>query len=648
MAATGLNSTTRPGDAIAESFLAPTAAPAVVPMALLASPADPVSTTLAAANIRDTAHEAARLAALRDLRLLDTPQSEAFDRITRMASRLFGAPMAAISLTDSKRQWFKSRTGTTDREMPRHQAPCATVTDTSELLVVEDLLTHPCFVDSPLAQAGVRFYAGAPLRTRDGYTLGAICVLDHTPRIATADEIAALHDFAAMVMAQIELQHDYGRVDLMSGLPNRHELLDTIDSLQRAPENVVRVILLIDLLDPRRTQEIVNALGSAYLDAFVRASSRILKDGVDEHTGLYHVGLTSYAILLDEAAAGSWRDLADRLSLLLGGALSCNGIPIATNTVLGVSFFKSYDRLPPEEVLRVAVSAADSARASGAAHAVYNPASDAANRRRFALLTDFSVALADPAQLRLVYQPRVALATGQCVSAEALLRWEHPLLGNVPPGEFIPLLEQTSLARPLTEWVIASALRQLASWRRDGLTPRVSINVSARNLEEPDFAQRLLRRCQEMRVSPTSIELEFTEGALISNAGDVLGQLSDLKGIGCEIAIDDFGSGYSNFAYLQTLPAATVKLDQSFIRDMDGDPRKQGLARSMIGIAHELGLRVVAEGVETEHSLHYLRTCGCDEVQGYFICRPIEASAFAHWLARHDADRQDDPARRLA
>ncbi|MGI4859433.1 MAG: putative bifunctional diguanylate cyclase/phosphodiesterase, partial [Janthinobacterium lividum] len=348
---------------------------------------------------------------------------------------------------------------------------------------------------------------------------------------------------------------------------------------------------------------------------------------------------------LDEASAEPWRDFAARVSAALGDAMSCNGIPIATNTVMGVSFFKSYDPMPAAEVLRIAVSAADSARMAGVALAVYDSASDAASRRRFTLLTDFGVALTDPAQLRLVFQPRVALATGQCVSVEALLRWAHPVLGDIPPGEFIPLLEQTSLARPLTEWVVASAVRQIADWRRDGLTMRVSINVSARNLEEPDFTQRLQRRCQEMRVSPTSIELEFTEGALISNAGDVRGQLSDLKAIGCEIAIDDFGSGYSNFTYLQTLPAATVKLDQSFIREMDGDPRKQQLTRSMIGIAHELGLRVVAEGVETEDSLNYLHTCQCDEAQGYFICRPIEPAAFAQWLVRHEAGRLDDALR---
>ncbi|MCY0385750.1 sensor domain-containing phosphodiesterase [Robbsia sp. Bb-Pol-6] len=620
MTATGLDSTHRSDDG--------RAAPPCLPVS---APASPDATPAA------LAHEAARLATLRDLRLLDTPQSEAFDRITRMASRLFGAPIAAISLTDGDRQWFKSHLGTAGRELPRHQAPCATVTDTSDLLVVEDLLTHPGFFDSPLALAGIRFYAGAPLRTRDGYTLGAMCVLDHTPRTATADEMAALHDFAALVMSQIELQHDFGRIDVMSGLPNRHELLDIVADMQRAPDNAVRVILLIDALDPQRMQEIVNALGSAYLDAFVRATSRIVKDLLTARTGLYHVGPTSYAILLDEEADGPWRDLADRLSPALTGSLMCSGIPIATNTVMGVSFFKSYDPISPAEVLRIAVSAADSARAAGVAQAIYNPANDAANRRRFALLTDFSLALADPAQLRLVYQPRVALDTGQCVSVEALLRWEHPLLGNVPPGEFIPLLEQTSLARPLTEWVATSALRQWAIWRNRGLVLRVSINVSARNLEEPDFAQRLLRQCQEMHISPNAIELEFTEGALISNVDNVREQLSDLKAIGCEIAIDDFGSGYSNFAYLQTLPATTVKLDQSFIQDMDGDPRKQQLARSMIAIAHDLDLRVVAEGVETEHSLHYLRACGCDEVQGYFICRPIEAAAFPGWLARHEA-----------
>ena len=172
--------------------------------------------------------EDARLAALHQLGLLDTAPTEAFDRITRMASQLFGLPIAAVSLTDSDRQWFKSRVGVDHCSIPRDRAPCAQVAESSHDLVIPDLLLDPCFRDSVLASAGVRFYAGAPLTTREGFCLGAMCVLGPEPRQTSEAEMASLHDLAAMVMAQIELQHAFGRVDPLSGLPNHNQFIEDL------------------------------------------------------------------------------------------------------------------------------------------------------------------------------------------------------------------------------------------------------------------------------------------------------------------------------------------------------------------------------------------------------------------------------------
>jgi GAF domain-containing protein len=177
--------------------------------------------------------EDARLDALYQLKLLDTSASESFDRITRMASQIFGLPIAAVSLTDRDRQWFKSRVGVDHRSVPRDKAPCAKVAETNELLVVEDLLSDPYYADSVLSRAGTRFYAGAPLVTSDGYGLGALCVLGTEPRKASGTELAALTDLAAMVMAQIELQHAFGRIDPVSGLPTRNQFCDDLADMAR-------------------------------------------------------------------------------------------------------------------------------------------------------------------------------------------------------------------------------------------------------------------------------------------------------------------------------------------------------------------------------------------------------------------------------
>ena len=556
-------------------------------------------------------YEEARMNVLKSLDLLDTPESEGFDRITRMASRLFHAPISAVSLTDHDRQWFKSHVGTQGRQLPRAGAPCAEVTRSAAELIIPDLLEDPRFFDCPLAKSGVRFYAGAPLTTRDGYVLGAMCVLDNTPRTVTPEESASLHDFAAMVMAQVELQHDFGRIDPLSGLPNRNQLNDDLQDLERQHPGASRVAVLIDLADANQLNAVVNVLGTGYIDDLVKNSSRAIQNAMGRKAGIYHVGTTSFVVLVDESTGATWRSVVSRLSTCFKSPLVCSGIPVTINAVFGISPFE----LPgsaTQDVLRTAIAAAHDARELELEHAAYSPASDEANRRRFTLLTDMRTALKQTDELTLVYQPRVDVRTGVCASAEALLRWQNPRLGNVSPGEFIPLVEQTALAGPITQWVMTTALRQVAAWNRAGSDIRVSINVSARNLEEGDFASNLAGLLKEYAVPCSSIELEFTESALIRNRSRVLSQLEQVRSMGLELAIDDFGTGYSSFSYLHKLPATTMKIDQSFIRTLTEGSVEQSLVRSMITMAHDINYRVVAEGVETAEIYSFLASSGCD------------------------------------
>ena len=576
--------------------------------------------------------ETERLAALTDMRLLDTPASESFDRITRMAARLFDVPISAVSLTDRGRQWFKSHVGTPTREIPREQAPCAEVTRTAAALVVPDMLEDQRFADSPLSRNGVRFYAGAPLITRDGHALGAMCVLGLDPRGVAPDEMAALRDLAGLVMAQIELEHDFGRVDPLSGLPNRHQFADDLRDLGRAQPGAARVAVMVDLADMKQVSQMQSVLGPAYVDDLIQASSRRVKDALGRNARLYHVSVAAYLFVLEETGVQAWHDAMERLTAGLSAPILCNDIPVSLSPAFGISPFR-LGEADPRDTLRTAISAAGDARAVGLAYAVYSPASDGANRRRFTLLTDMREALARDDQFRLVYQPRVDVRTRACVGAEALLRWRNPQLGNVPPGEFIPLVEQTALARPVTEWVISAALDQVAAWRARGIGLRVSVNVSANNLREPDFAQRLGEELARRGLTSEGLELELTESALIDDMGRVREQLEQLRALGIEIAIDDFGTGYSSFSYLKMIPASTVKLDQSFIRTLEGDHTGKLLVRSMVGMAHDLGFRVVAEGVETEAAFEFLAECGCEEAQGYLFSRPVEPEALVDWLA---------------
>ncbi len=582
-------------------------------------------------NSEPTRHDA-----LAQLKILDTPPSESFDRITRMASRLFDLPIAAVSLTDHDRQWFKSRVGVDHWSIPRDKAPCAAVAETTRILVIPDLLLDACYNDSVLAKAGVRFYAGAPLVTRDGYGLGAMCVLGTEPRQASSEECAALSDLASMVMSQIELQHAFGRIEPVSGLPNRHQLLDDLQDSARDAPGALRSLVIAEVAETSRLREAVRVLGPVAIDDLVRATSRGLTRILGPSVRIYQVGATQFAWMTSHADETVQTQSLKKLSRTIESCIRSRRLPTLADPVVGLAPFR-LGEVTADTILRIAHSAAQDARNSDDRVSIYSEAADDRHTRRFRLLSDFREALLAPDQLSLFYQPRVSLGTSACVAAEALLRWTHPALGNVPPGEFIPAVEQTDLARPLTEWVIETAIAQTLAWREKGIVVPISVNVSATNLEETDFATRLIERLAAAGLPSDAIEIEVTESAVIRDGSTVGRHLQQIRDARIKVAIDDFGTGYSSLSYLQNLPADIVKIDQSFIRDLSSNARGLTMVRSMIGMARSLGFHVVAEGIEDEGAYALLGSASCDEAQGYWISRPVPAPAFATWFT----DRRD-------
>ena len=581
-------------------------------------------------------NEEARLDALYQLNLLDTPASESFDRITRMASHLFQLPIAAVSLTDRDRQWFKSRVGVAHCSIPREQAPCAEVAESADTLIIPDLLESDCYRNSPLAQQGIRFYAGASLTTRDGYSLGALCVLGTEPRQVSDGERAALRDLAEMVMSQIELQHAFGRIDPVSGLPNRTQFLDDLADLARDAGGQRRLAAMVEIGRADQFTNGARVMGSDYADGAVRETALIIRQALGPGRTAYHVGASQFVFLAPPEAEDA--AYADLLAGMLQFHRATSNVRFVMTTAIGVAPFVP-GAVPPADVLRRAHSAVIEARASERLVSIYSPAIDSAHRRRFRLLNDFGAALERTDQLRLVFQPRIDLTSGACVGAEALLRWSHPELGEVSPGEFIPIIEQTSLTRATTAKVLDMGLKQLGAWCAAGLNLQLSINVSAANLNESDFAQQVQLYLLKHRVRPAMLELEVTESAVMDNAAQAVEQLSMLAQAGVRLAIDDFGTGYSSLAYLQRLPVHVVKIDQSFIRELLSGEREQTLVRSMISLSHDLGYRVVAEGVEAAAVSERLAELACDEAQGYFFARPMELAHFDGWFARSGAKR---------
>lgn len=306
-------------------------------------------------------------------------------------------------------------------------------------------------------------------------------------------------------------------------------------------------------------------------------------------------------------------------------------VPVLVYPTIGIAPF-CLGEVATADILRSAYAACLDARQAGEGAGLYSSSLDASYQRRFILFGDIGRALENDQEFYLVFQPRISLASGECLGAEALLRWHHPTLGEVSPGEFIPLIENTPMAEPLTQWVLRHAIRQAAVWYRQGEALQVSVNVSATNLEEEDFARRLLEEMSNWALPTTAIEIELTESALIGQGQVAADQLKALIAAGLRIAIDDFGTGYSSLSYLHEIPAHTVKIDRRFITDLGEDKRTETLVNSMISMAHDLGYRVVAEGVESDAAYQRLVQLGCDEAQGYFIARPLLPEVFEEWL----------------
>ncbi len=390
--------------------------------------------------------------------------------------------------------------------------------------------------------------------------------------------------------------------------------------------------VVVDLGDLQRSNRVPRLLGPLYIDGLIDAAETRIREIVAPDIRLHRVDSGCFAFALADDGTPAWQGMLDRLIEGLRLPFDCAGLPGAVEPCAGVVRTQG-GYTEAETVLRAAMEAAQDARSADVGWRLRQADAEPAYHRTRALLAGLPLALASTDQLSLAYQPRLAFRSGVCLGAEALLRWNHPTLGPVPPGDFIPLSEQTGMARFITAWVVNRALGDLAEWTASGFDFGVSINVSALNLAEEKFAERIADAISRFGVDPTRIELEFTEGAFVRDSPRVRGTVADLAAIGVEISIDDFGTGYSNLQYLRDIPANVLKIDQSFVRSLGANARDGVIVRSMIDLAHALDYRVVAEGIEDAEAMTMLADWNCDEGQGYFIARPAPVAVMKAWIA---------------
>ena len=440
-----------------------------------------------------------------------------------------------------------------------------------------------------------------------------------------------LRELAERERVQRELEQQ-GVQDALTQLPNRVWLQKHLaEAVENARRNGITLALI--LLDLRRFQVVNGTLGHATGDRLLEQVAARIASELQGADAAARLGADVFGILRHGVDPKTASQAAERLYQLMETPFYIDQTPIELEALCGVATFPTLAE-DSVQLLQRAELALNQAKAEGERFAIYRTEKDTDSRRRLLMFGMLRSAV-QRNELILHYQPKLHLASGAIIGAEALVRWDSPELGRVSPGEFIPLAEQTSLIKPLTAWVVEEALRQLTEWEQAGIQTRVAINLSARNLADEKLPEHLAQLLERGKVAPERMMMEITESAVMANPERAAGVLERFREIGVELAIDDFGTGYSSLTYLRTLPARELKIDRSFVRDIDTNESNALITSAVIKLARAFGLEVVAEGVETEGELRRLIALGCDIAQGYLIARPMPASDYAVFLANH-------------
>ncbi|MCU0314349.1 MAG: EAL domain-containing protein [Solirubrobacteraceae bacterium] len=416
--------------------------------------------------------------------------------------------------------------------------------------------------------------------------------------------------------------------DELTGLPNRRHLFDRLAAeIEHGGGNGFSLLLL----DLDRFKEVNDVLGHHSGDELLRLVAERFAATIRGDDLLARLGGDEFAVLV---AGGDGPDpgleVARRLGAALEGEFVLSGVPIHVEASIGLARHPE-DGADATALMRCADSAMYAAKELSTELERFDDRRDRHSPTRLQRLGELRRALGRD-ELVLHYQPKLELSTGAVRGVEALVRWEHPEHGLLAPAEFVPLAEQTGLIKPLTAWVLRTALERVRAWSAEGHELAVAVNVSERSLLDPAFPDEVDRLLRAARLDPGRLELEITEGTIMADparAATVLGRL-DLLGV--RLSIDDFGTGYSSLSRLRRLPIHEIKIDRSFSADLEGSERDLAIMRSTIELGHNLGCSVVAEGLETAGALERVAALGCDSAQGFHIARPLDDAALRAWL----------------
>jgi diguanylate cyclase (GGDEF)-like protein/PAS domain S-box-containing protein len=421
--------------------------------------------------------------------------------------------------------------------------------------------------------------------------------------------------------------------DELTGLANRAMFRERLsEAHQRVRQGGYRSLALLHInLD--RFKQLNDSLGHEVADQLLQKMSRRLVNALPEADTIARLSGDEFAVLFNAYGnLSSLARVATRLASKLRVPVTIDGHELVVSASMGISLLPDSAREVSALVNQSNMAMQHAKHLGGDNFQFYTDSLQASTLERLQLENHLRKAIEDK-QLKVFYQPKLCLATGRLNAAEALVRWDHPTMGRVPPGDFIGLAEETGLIGPIGEFVLRQACWQACEWQRQGLEAiRVSVNLSVHQLRQGKLVSLVRQVLEETGLAPHLLELELTESQLLDSVEHIIATFQQLRDLGVKLAIDDFGTGYSSLSYLKRIPVDYVKIDQAFIRGLDEGSEDAAITRAIIAMAHGLKLKVVAEGVEREEQLEFLKTERCDEVQGYLISRPVEAETLAGLL----------------
>ncbi len=497
-----------------------------------------------------------------------------------------------------------------------------------------------CTAGALLARLPLRNYLREDLAFQ-AWTAG--CVLAFAPALlASADASVALVPVCFVPMLavyfggrQAVISSHRAHHDVLTGLPNRSSLSETLQgTLDDAASDAHPVtVMLLDLDD---FKSINDTLGHELGDLVIQRVARRLTQAVEEgapsggqETVLARIGGDEFGVLVHGGQPQA-EELAERLLAVLDQPLEVDSVALHIRASIGIACSPNHGRSAPE-LMRHADVALYCAKGSDAGFATYAEEDDEYSIDRLALAAQLRRGI-ERGELVVHYQPKVPLQGGATLAVEALVRWNHPQLGCIGPDGFIPLAEQTGIIKPLTDRVLEASLEQCRRWREEGLDVTVSVNVSTRSLLDQDLPVIIGALLARLDLHPSALQLEITETRIVADLPRARAALDELRAMGVMIAIDDFGTGYSSLSQLQQLPIDEIKIDRSFVTRMETDRQDAVLVHSIIDLGRNLGLRVTAEGVETENVKQVLARLGCDYAQGFHVGRPVVAGECTRYL----------------